>query len=568
MADLLSSKRRTAVLVTLCLAVFTINLDTTIVNVALPTLVRELGASTTQLQWVVDAYNLVFAALVLAAGSVSDRVGRKGALLTGLAIFGAGSLIGSRCTSPGQLIVVRGLIGLGAAIIFPTTLSIISNVFTGRAERAKAIGLWGAMTGVGVAAGPICGGWLLEHYWWGSVFVSLVPIAAAVAALVAWRVPTSRDPQAPRVDRAGLALSTAAIGSLVFTIIEAPQFGWAAGRSIAGFAVAAALLAVFVAWERHVDQPMLDVRLFQNLRFTAASGSVTVAFFALFGFIFMVTQYFQFLKGYSPFGTGIRLLPVAGSVATASIVGTKLAVRIGNKAIVSTGLGLIALAFLWISTASAATPYLEIVGQMIVLGLGMGLTSAPATEAIMGVVPKEKAGIGSAMNDATRELGGTLGVAVIGSVFASLYASRLIVPAGLPSEAAKAANESVGGAFIAAQRVAAAGLGPVAAQLKAVAAAAFFDGFSAGCLVAAVVAAVGAIAAAVLLPAQPIVVPGDAPGVSVLDDSAFLTAGDGVGNGERPPIGQRALRPRRAATLEPLQGAGRDDFGAPGSSNR
>jgi len=534
MTDPLSSRRRTAVLVTLCMAVFTINLDTTIVNVALPTLVRDLGTSTTQLQWVVDAYSLVFAALVLAAGSVSDRVGRKGALLTGLAIFGTGSFVGSLCTTPGQLIAVRGVIGLGAAIIFPTTLSIISNVFTGRAERAKAIGLWGAMTGLGVAAGPICGGWLLEHFWWGSVFLALAPIAVAVAALVAWQVPTSRDPHAPRVDRAGLALSTAAIGVLVFTIIEAPPYGWTAGRSVAGFVVAAALLALFVAWERHVDQPMLDVRLFRNLRFTAASGSVTVAFFALFGFIFMVTQYFQFLKGYSPFATGIRLLPVAGSIATASIVGTKLAVRVGNKAIVSTGLTMITIAFLWISTASTATPYLEIAGQMIVLGLGMGLTSAPATEAIMGVVPKEKAGIGSAMNDATRELGGTLGVAVIGSVFASLYTSRLTLPAELPAQAANAAHESVGGAFIAAQRVADAGLGPVAAQLRAAAATAFFDGFSAGCLVAAGVAAAGAIAAAVLLPAQPIAAPDDA---NAVESASIGTPDDDFGDRHRPPVG-------------------------------
>jgi EmrB/QacA subfamily drug resistance transporter len=505
---------RRAILITLCLAAFTINLDTTIVNVALPTFVRDISASTRQLQWIVDAYSLVFAALVLAAGSVSDRVGRKGALLAGLTVFGAGSLIGSRATSPGQLIAVRGLIGLGAAIIFPATLSILTNVFTARAERAKAIGLWGAMTGLGVAAGPICGGWLLEHFWWGSVFAALVPVAVIVAALVALYVPTSRDPQAPRLDLAGLGLSTVAIGTLVFTIIEAPEVGWASGRSLAGFAVAAFVLAVFVSWEKRVAQPMLDVTLFRNLRFTAASGSVTVAFFALFGFIFMVTQYFQFLKGYSPFSTGVRLLPVAFSVAFASIVGTKLAVRFGNKAVVATGLGSITLAFLWISTASVATSYLEIAGQMIVLGLGMGLTSAPATEAIMGVVPKEKAGIGSAMNDATRELGGTLGVAVIGSVFASLYTSRLLLPAGLPTQAAQAARESVGGAFIAAQRVADAGLGPAALQLKAAASSAFFDGFAVGCLVAAGVAALGAIAAAIFLPAQPLTTDDELPVVA------------------------------------------------------
>src|SRR5256885_4521186 len=220
-----STRQRTLVLVTLCLAAFMINLDTTIVNVTLPTLVREVDASTRQLQWIVDSYNLVFAALVLAAGSVSDRLGRKGALLAGLGIFAVGSLLGSRAGSPGELIAVRGLIGLGAAVIFPTTLSILTNVFTERAERAKAIGLWGAMTGVGVAAGPISGGWLLEHFWWGSVFAALVPVAAVVAVLTVLWVPTSRDPNTPRLDLIGLALSPAVIGTLVFTILEGPEVG-------------------------------------------------------------------------------------------------------------------------------------------------------------------------------------------------------------------------------------------------------------------------------------------------------------------------------------------------------
>src|SRR4051812_46076678 len=238
----LSSGRRRVVLLTLCLAAFTINVDTTIVNVTLPTLVRELNASTRQLQWIVDSYNLVFAALVLAAGSVSDRFGRKGALLTGLAIFAVGSLLGSRASSSGELIVIRGVIGLGAAIIFPATLSILTNVFTERSERAKAIGVWGAMTGVGVAAGPICGGWLLEHFWWGSVFLAAVPVALVVATMTALWVPTSRDPSTPRLDLLGLGLSTAAIGTLVFTIIEAPEVGWLTGRTLGGFAIVAVLL--------------------------------------------------------------------------------------------------------------------------------------------------------------------------------------------------------------------------------------------------------------------------------------------------------------------------------------
>src|SRR5438874_10330518 len=255
-AATLSPGHRRVVLVTLCLAAFTINLDTTIVNVTLPTLVRDLHASNRQLQWIVDSYNLVFAAFVLAAGSLSDRFGRKGALLAGLGIFAAGSLLGARATSPGQLVAIRGVIGLGAAVIFPATLSILTNVFTERSERAKAIGLWGAMTGVGVALGPICGGWLLEQFWWGSVFAALVPVAAVVAVMTVRWVPTSRDPSTPPLDLLGLGMSTAMIGTLVFTIIEAPDVGWLTGRSLAGFVIAAVLLVVFVRWERRVTQPI------------------------------------------------------------------------------------------------------------------------------------------------------------------------------------------------------------------------------------------------------------------------------------------------------------------------
>jgi EmrB/QacA subfamily drug resistance transporter len=489
----------------LCLAVFAINLDSTLVNVTLPTLVRELDASTSQLQWVVDAYNLAFAALVLAAGSLSDRFGRKGALVTGLAIFGIGTAAGSLATSTGQLIAARGVMGIGAALVFPNTLSILSNVFTDRTERAKAIGIWGATTGMGVAFGPIVGGWLLEHFWWGSAFLAMAPVAAVAVVLVVKTIPSSRDPEAPRLDFAGLVLSTAALATLVYTIIEAPGRGWSNATTLAGFAAAAMALAVFVAWERRAEQPMLDVGLFTNLRFSAASGSVTIAFFALFGFIFMITMYFQFMHGYGPLSTGIRTLPVAFSLGAASILGTKLAVRIGNKAVVSTGLLMMAIAFIWISRSSAETPYIETVFQMLVTAGGMGLTSAPATEAIMGVVPKEKAGIGSAINDATRELGGTLGVAVIGSVFTSIYVHTIATSqaaATIAPDVITRAKESVGGALIAASALE--GADPVGAGALARAAdQAFFDGFTVGCLVAAAVALVGAVFAALLLPARP-----------------------------------------------------------------
>ena len=488
-------------LAVLCLAAFTINLDTTIVNIALPSLMRQLDASTRELQWVVDAYTLTFAALVLAAGSLGDRYGRKGALLAGLAVFGCASAVGGLVDSSGALIAVRAVMGVGAALIFPATLAIISNVFTERGERARAIGLWGAMTGLGVALGPISGGWLLEHFWWGSVFVAMAPVAAVTFVGGMLFVPTSRDPATPPLDVVGLVLSTLAIGTLVYTIIEAPERGWTGTATLAGFALAAVAVAVFVAWELRRPQPMMDVSLFRNLRFSAASGSIMVIFFALAGFVFLITQYFQFLKGYAPLSTGVRILPVATCIAIGSLVGVRLAVGVGNKAVIATGLFLVGVSFAWVSTASTATPYREIVGQMVLAGLGMGLVTAPATEAIMGVVPKEKAGIGSAVNDATRELGATLGVAIIGSVYASLYASGIQDAAGtLPAPALDSASESIGAALAISTQ-----LGPAGQPLLQASQTAFFDGFQLGCLVAAGVLITGAAFAARYLPSRPTV---------------------------------------------------------------
>jgi EmrB/QacA subfamily drug resistance transporter len=499
-------RTRSTILASLLLAAFAINLDTTIVNVALPTLVRELHASNSQLQWIVDAYNLVFAALLLASGSLSDRVGRKGMLLAGLGVFGGASLLGGLMSTPGQLITARCVMGLGAAMIFPATLSLISNVFTERAERARAIGFWGATAGAAIALGPIVGGWLLERFSWTSIFFAMAPVAAAAAVFVALVVPTSRDPQAPRIDRGGLVFSTAAMGLLIFTIIEAPNHGWGSARTLGGFAIATVLLAAFVMWERRTSAPMLDVGLFRNPRFTAASGSVTIAFFCLFGFIFLITQYFQFFKGYSPLSAGVHLLPVATSVGVASVLGTRLAVRFGTKLVVASGLVAVACFYAWVSTGSATTSYGTIAAQMVLFGTGMGFTSAPATEAIMDVVPRAKAGVGSAVNDATRLLGGTLGVAVIGSVYASLFASRLTgsLPRALPAGLAHTAHSSVGAALAVSGGLGHAGQAALAGRVHDAASTAFFHGFSAGNLVAAGVAALGAVMAAALLPAHPL----------------------------------------------------------------
>jgi hypothetical protein len=286
---------------------------------------------------------------------------------------------------------------------------------------------------------------------------------------------------------------------LVYTIIEAPERGWTGTATLAGFALAAVAVAVFVAWELGRPQPMMDVSLFRNLRFSAASGSIMVIFFALAGFVFLITQYFQFLKGYAPLSTGVRILPVATCIAIGSLVGVRLAVAVGNKAVIATGLFLVGVSFAWVSTASTATPYREIVGQMVLAGLGMGLVTAPATEAIMGVVPKEKAGIGSAVNDATRELGATLGVAIIGSVYASLYASGIQDAAGtLPAPALDSASESIGAALAISTQ-----LGPAGQPLLHASQTAFFDGFQLGCLVAAGVLITGAAFAARYLPSRP-----------------------------------------------------------------
>jgi EmrB/QacA subfamily drug resistance transporter len=520
--------RKPLILISLLLAAFVINLDTTIVNVALPTLVHELDASNSQLQWVVDAFNLLFAGSVLVFGSLSDRFGRKGMLLAGLSVFGTASLAGGLTDSAGALIAARAVMGVGAAMVFPSTLSLLTNAFTERGERALAVGLWGAITGMAIALGPIVGGALLEVSDWRSIFFAMVPVAAVAGGLVALYVPTSRDPHAPRTDRVGFLFSTALVGLLVYTIIEAPGHGWESTRTIAGFVLTAILAAAFAAWELRTEHPMLDLTLFRSPRFTAASASVAISFFALSGFIFLVTQYFQFVKGYGPLSTGVRLLPVASCVAISSVLGTRLAVRVGTKLVVATGLLLMAAFYLWVATTAAATGYGTIAAQMVVLGTGMGLTSAPATEAIMGVVPRAKAGIGSAVNDATRLLGGTLGVAVIGSVFASLYSSRLTsgLPAGLPAAGGHTAHDSVGAAFAVSDALGANGHPGLASALHEAASSAFFTGFHTANYLAAGIAAAGAVLAMTLLPAHPTASSADILETESLGPPATAAAGD------------------------------------------
>src|SRR5208283_5311037 len=410
--------RRWAILAVLCVSVFLAVVDNTIVNVALPSISRQLHATTSDLQWVVDAYSLVFASLLLVGGSLGDRYGRKGALQTGLVAFAGFSAFAGLSGSTHVLIVARCLMGLAAALIFPATLAILTSTFTDAKERAAAVGVWTGITGLGVALGPITGGLLLAHFSWSSVFFATIPVAVLALALGAWLVPTSRDPAAPRLDLAGFVLSVAGVAAVVYTTIEAPARGWLAPVTLAGYGAGVAVLVVFAVWERRVGEPMLDITLFRNIRFSAASFSIAVAFFGLFGFIFLITQYFQLVHGYSPLSAGLRTLPFAIGVGAAAPAAPALASRLGTKIVVPAGLILMAAGFFLASTLGSDSAYVgPVLVSMVLMAVGLGLVTAPSTGAILAVLPLGKAGVGSAVNDVTRELGGTFGVAVVGAVF-------------------------------------------------------------------------------------------------------------------------------------------------------
>jgi EmrB/QacA subfamily drug resistance transporter len=494
--------RKAGILIAVYVAVLAINLDVTIVNVALPSMARELDAGTRGLQWIVDGYNLAFAGLVLAAGSLSDRYGRRPALLVGLIGFAATSVAGAFVDSAAALIAARVGMGVFAALIFPTTLSVISNAFPDRRQRAAALGGWGAVVGAGVALGPVTGGLLLEHFYWGSVFLALAPVALIAAVLAFALVPESRDPGVPSLDFPGLGVSIAMLTLVTYTIIEAPSRGWTSVATLGGFAASALLIALFVAVESRAEHPMLDVRLFRDRRFSAASGAEMITFFALSGFIFLITQYFQLVRGFGPLDTGARILPVAFSIAIASVAGGLLAPRLGTKSVVTTGMVMFGSSMLWIGlTAAIDTSYSTvIVPQMILMGLGMGLISTPATESIMLVLPPARAGIGSAVNDATRELGATMGVAIVGSLFASVYGARLadsafssVGPSGLAQ-----AKDSVAVAI---------GIGQGQPGLLTAAQDSFLSGLHAGCFLVAAICFAGALASVVALPGRGFVPP-------------------------------------------------------------
>ena len=483
--------RRWHTLGVLCLSLVLIGLDNTILNVALPTLVRELHASTSSLQWIVDSYVLVFAGLLLTAGSLGDKYGRARALSAGLVVFGLGSVLSAFAGSSSQLIATRALMGMGAAFVMPSTLSILTNSFTDAGERARAIAIWAGVSGLGIGIGPVAGGWLLEHFWWGSVFLINVPVIAIALVLGRLYVPESSDPEQPRLDVVGAGLSIAGLVSLVWTLIEAPHNGWLSATTLVGFVVAAAVLVAFAVWESRVENPMLDVSFFTNARFSAGAGAITLVFFALFGSMFLLTQLLQFVLGFSALKAGMGLLPIAATLMVVAPNSARLVERFGTKVVVASGMATVGAGLLLASRLTVDAGYLDVALSMTVMAAGMGLVMAPATESVMGSLPPAKAGVGSAVNDTTREVGGALGVAVLGSITSSAYAHSL-------SAYPAVVKDSLGAAMQVAGRVG----GAQGAALASAARVAFVDAIGTTLLVAAGVALLGSVVAFVFLPAR------------------------------------------------------------------
>jgi EmrB/QacA subfamily drug resistance transporter len=495
-------RRRWWILSVLCLSVLLVVVDNTIVNVALPTMSRQLLASTQDLQWIVDAYTLVFAGLLLVGGNLGDRIGRRRILQAGLALFALTSVGAALSRTTTELIAARAAMGAAAALIYPATLALLTSTFTVARERATAIGIWSAVSGLAVAIGPVSGGLLLRHFSWSSVFWVNVPVAAITLAAGARLLPESRDSRAGRFDPLGALLSVAGIGLLVWTVIQAPTRGWTSPVTLAAFAGSLVILAGFAFWQVRRPDPMLDVRLFADARFSAAAGAIALAFFGLFGFIFLITQYFQVVRGYDPLRAGVATLPfavVTGAMSPAAIAAMK---RIGTKIVVTGGLALMSAGFVVAAGVTVDSAYWgRIIASMTLMAAGLALTTSPATDAIMGALLPGKAGAGSAVNDTTRELGGTLGVAVVGSVMASVYGTHVLgsmTSLGAPAAAATAAQKSVVAGLAVAAHL------PPALQGSAAQAArqAFTAGLSAGSLVAAAGTAVAAAAALAFLPAR------------------------------------------------------------------
>jgi EmrB/QacA subfamily drug resistance transporter len=491
--------RRWLTLGVLGLSLVIMGIDNFVLNVALPTLQEAFNASASELQWMVDAYILVFAGLLLTMGAVGDRFGRARLLQIGLLVFGAGSIAATLVTTAAQLIAARAVMGFGGAMMIPSTLSILINVFP-REERGRAIAAWAGMMGLGIGLGPITGGILIVNFSWPAVFLVNVPVVIAALLLGLFLVPDSRDPQHAAPDLLGAALSTAAVLALVYGIIDAPRTGWTDPVILGAFAIAAVLAVAFGWRELHTARPMLDFSLFRNRRMTFGVTAVGAAFFGLFSMIFGLTQYLQYVLGKSPLEAGEIMLPLAIGIPIGAGLSVQLVRRLGTRRVVAVALVLVAAVIASVSTWTASTEGWVVALALICAAIPMANVMAPSVEAILGAVPEDRAGVGSAVNLLIGQLAGALGVAVIGSVMNTVYGDRMAdFVAKLPPQVGGPAGDSIGAAIAIAGK-----LGPAGGALAGAARTGFTDALATGAIVAACVIVVGAVLVALFMPARPL----------------------------------------------------------------
>ncbi|NNN20391.1 MAG: MFS transporter [Acidimicrobiales bacterium] len=500
-APVLGARRR-ACLFVLCLTLVIVSLDSTILNIAIPTLVNVLKATNTQLEWIVDSYAIVSAGLLIFAGNLGDRFGRKLMLIIGTVIFGMGSLGSAFSGSVGMLIASRAVMGIGTACIMPATLAIITNIYRRQGERALAIGIWSGTEGFGLAVGPIVGGWLLAHYWWGSVFLVNVPISllGIIGALIL--IPESKNIDAHRIDWPGVILSIAGISAVLWGIIEAPNRGWHSLEVVMTTLGGLLIIGLFIMWESKSANPMLNLSFFKKRRFSAPMVSVALIIFTLMGVLFVMTQYLQFSLGYSAMGAGFRVLPVAIVLGIAAPISTVLDRILGSKVVVTLALLCVAAGLFYLATTTPSSTYGTALVGMIVVGIGAGLAFPPATESIMGSLPRESTGVGSAANSSVMQLGGALGVGVIGSILATRYQAIILGDLKghtIPAPALSAIKGSLGGALEVAKIVG----GQQGSALASASRSAFISGMDQGLIVGAVVVVVAAVIALFTLPSRP-----------------------------------------------------------------
>ncbi|GHE38799.1 MFS transporter [Streptomyces lavendulocolor] len=496
------STKRWWALAALGTAVLTLGFDMTIMNVALPTLATELQAGTDALQWMVNAYVLVLAGLTLACGVLGDRYGRKRLIMLGLLLFGLASALAAWADSAGVVIAARALMGVGGAILMPIAFAVVAVLFAPH-ERGRAVSLLVMGLGVGIPLGPIIGGWLLEHFWWGSIFLINVPMALLGLVAVALLLPESRDPAPPRPDVPGGLLSMLGLVAMVYGLIEAPGRGWGNPVVLGALAAGVALLVVFVRWERRTAQPMIDLRLFGQAQFLWGSLAGVLVTFGLLGLLFAVPQYLQLVNGFDAFGTGLRLLPMIGGLVVGAPLGEKLAARAAYRTPVSTGLLLVAAGLGVGAGTDVGTSYPFVATWLAVVGLGTGMALSPAMAAVLGALPPERSGSGTAITMTLRQAGGALGVAVLGSLLAQGYTDRLDVT-GLPGPAAEAARDNIAGALAVAERL---NLPALAASAES----AYVHGMTLVLIATLAIALLGAALTAVLLPGRPATARADAP---------------------------------------------------------